>query len=77
MCLIGVLMGVLKRVNGAVCTWGGGGGCGSGGLWLLSIDVFEAWCKEVGGYYGHKECHIVPVGMVALSRFTTASSPWP
>ena len=32
MCLIGVLMGVLKRVNGAVAPGVGGGGCGSGGL---------------------------------------------
>ena len=46
MCLIGVLMGVLKRVNGAVAPGGGGSGRGSGRLWLLSIDVFEHGAKK-------------------------------
>ena len=46
-CLIGVLRGVLKRVNGAVASGvGGGGGCGSGGLRLLGIDVFEHGAKK-------------------------------
>ena len=47
MCLIGVLRGVLKRVNGAVAPGvGGGGGRGGGGLWLLGIDVFKHGAKE-------------------------------
>ena len=42
-------------------TWGGSGGeCGSSGLWLLSINVFQhGWYKEEGGYYDCKECYIV------------------
>ena len=39
-------MGVLKKSEWGCSTWDGGGGCGSGRLWLLGIDVFKHGAKE-------------------------------
>ena len=39
-------MGVLKRVNGAVALGVVVAGCGSGGLWFLSINIFQLSAKK-------------------------------